>query len=130
MPGMSVASVLYDGDCGLCRRCVDALLAWDRRGAIEAIPLRSARAGELLPELDSRQRLASWHFAAPDGTVSSAGAAAAPLLELLPGGRPLARVLRRFPSAAEAGYRAIVRVRSLTGCSGAGGSCRNGQTRV
>jgi predicted DCC family thiol-disulfide oxidoreductase YuxK len=84
-----------------------------------------------MPEED---RMASWHLAAPGwqanvaenatnschleapaASVHSAGAAFAPVLELLPGGRPLARVAARFPRASERGYRLVADHRSLLG---------------
>src|ERR1700730_5258081 len=75
--------VLYDGDCGFCRWSLAKLLALDRRrrGALET-PAAAALLADLTPE----QRAASWHLIAPDGRRWSAGAAAPPLLRLLPGG--------------------------------------------
>jgi predicted DCC family thiol-disulfide oxidoreductase YuxK len=55
--------------------------------------------------MDPEERLASWHLVAPDGTVTSAGAAAEPLARLLPGARPLAFLFRSFPGTTERVYR-------------------------
>ena len=59
--------------------------------------------------------MASWHLAEPGGRVHSAGAAFAPLLRLLPGGRALAPVFERFPRASERGYRWVADRRSVLG---------------
>ena len=55
--------------------------------------------------MSERERLDSWHLVQPDGSVVSAGAAAAPLARLLTGGRPLAAVFETFPRATERAYR-------------------------
>ena len=77
--------------------------------------LQDERARELLPEMPEPERMASWHLVGPDGSVASAGAAAAPLLRLLPGGAPLAALAERFPGAVERGYRRVVDHRGALG---------------
>jgi predicted DCC family thiol-disulfide oxidoreductase YuxK len=64
--------------------------------------------------MPQEKRMASWHLVEP-GAVHSAGAAFAPVFALLPGGRPLARLVARFPRAAERGYRRVADHRSLLG---------------
>ncbi len=59
--------------------------------------------------------MASWHLVGPDGKVTSAGAAAGPLLRLLPAGRPLASLVERFPGATERSYRWVADHRSAIG---------------
>jgi predicted DCC family thiol-disulfide oxidoreductase YuxK len=97
---MSTHTILYDPDCGFCRVCVAVLLKWDRERRLRPAP------GE---DLDS------WRLILPDETVLSAGAAFSPLLRLLPGGAPLARLTDRFPGAAERGYRWVADRRSAFG---------------
>ena len=97
---MSTHTILYDPDCGFCRVCVAVLLKWDRDDRLRPAP------GE---DLDS------WRLILPDETVLSAGAAFSPLLRLLPGGAPLARLTDRFPGAAERGYRWVADHRSAFG---------------
>jgi predicted DCC family thiol-disulfide oxidoreductase YuxK len=65
--------------------------------------------------MPKEERMASWHLAAPDGQVRSAGAAAAPLLRLLPGGRPPAGLFERLPAATDRGYRWVAHHRSWFG---------------
>jgi predicted DCC family thiol-disulfide oxidoreductase YuxK len=109
------AAVLYDPDCGLCRVCVATILAWDRQGELRPVPLGGEEAAELLPALSPEERMASWHLVSPGGTVWSGGAAFAPLLRLLPGGRPLAALSARLPRGSERAYRLVADNRSTLG---------------
>jgi predicted DCC family thiol-disulfide oxidoreductase YuxK len=113
--GAPVATVLYDRDCGFCRWSMAKILAWDRRGALRPVPLQDPEADRLLPGKDRETRMASWHLVGPDGRVHSGGAAAAPLLRLLPGGRPLASLAASMPRATDRLYRFISRHRDRLG---------------
>ena len=97
---MTEHTILYDLDCGFCRVCVAVVLRWDRDGRLRPAP------GEALD---------SWRLILPDGTTASAGAAFSPLLRVLPGGAPLARLTDRFPRAAERAYRFVADRRSALG---------------
>lgn len=99
--------ILYDRDCGFCKWSLDKILLWDRRGRLDAAAIQSPEGGRLLSGIEQERRLDAWHLAGPEGTVRSAGAAAAPLARLLPGGRPLARLFDRFPRATERAYRFV-----------------------
>jgi predicted DCC family thiol-disulfide oxidoreductase YuxK len=99
------ATVLYDRDCGFCRWSLDKVLAWDRRGRLRPVEIQSEEGQALLAPVPEQARLESWHLVPAGGEPLSAGAAAAPLAELLPGGRPLAALFRRFPGATERAYR-------------------------
>ncbi|MFN2616313.1 MAG: thiol-disulfide oxidoreductase DCC family protein [Thermoleophilaceae bacterium] len=103
--------ILYDADCGFCRWSLGVVLAWDRRGALRPVALQDPEADELLGDVPAAERMESWHLVTADG-LASAGAAAAPLLRRLPGGRPLAALAARFPRATERGYRWIADNRS------------------
>lgn len=105
--GISEAIVLYDGDCAFCRWSLDNLLIWDRRGRLRPLEIQSDEGQELLERagVPTAVRLESWHLALSSGAVRSAGAGAAPLAEMLPGGRALAALFRRFPGQTERGYR-------------------------
>jgi predicted DCC family thiol-disulfide oxidoreductase YuxK len=107
--------VLYDADCGFCRVCVAAVLAWDRRRALRPVALQDPAAVRLLPDMAEEERMESWHLVDPVGEVSSAGAAFPPLLRQLPGGAPLATLFARFPRAAERGYRWVAECRGPIG---------------
>jgi predicted DCC family thiol-disulfide oxidoreductase YuxK len=101
------ATVLYDEDCGFCKWSLDKILAWDRSRKLRPVPIQSDEGQRLLAGVPEEKRLESWHLVDASGTVRSAGAAAPPLLDLMPGGRPLAAAGRRFPRASERAYRAV-----------------------
>jgi branched-chain amino acid transport system substrate-binding protein len=141
------APLLYDRDCSFCKWCLKWILRWDRRGRLRPVAIQSAEGEELLADLDPEARLDSWHLVSPDGEVVSAGAAAAPLARLLPGGRPLAFLFETFPRATERAYRwvadhrgalaRLLRLHALlavvimvTGCGTGGGGDANGPLTV
>jgi predicted DCC family thiol-disulfide oxidoreductase YuxK len=97
---MTKHAIVYDPDCGFCRVCVAVLLQWDGGRRLRPVP---------------GQDLDSWQLVLPNGTVVSAGAAFSPLLRLLPGGAPLARLTDRFPRAAEVAYRWVADHRTVFG---------------
>ena len=97
--------ILYDRDCGFCKWSLDKVLRWDRAGRLSPVSIQSDEGEHLLSGISREAMLDSWHLVEPDGTVTSAGAAAVPLARLLPGGRPIAFMLGRFPRATERAYR-------------------------
>ena len=109
------ATVVYDDDCGFCRWSAERLRTWDRRGALRFVTLRSAEAADLLAPVPVDRRPLSWHLVTDDGRVWSAGAAVPKVLELLPGGGPLAAVAATMPDITEASYAAVARRRSTLG---------------
>jgi predicted DCC family thiol-disulfide oxidoreductase YuxK len=104
--------VVYDADCGFCRWSLAKLLALDRRRSLRPVALGTPEADELLSAMGTDERAASWHLVSPDGRRWSAGAAAPPLLRLLPGGRVPAALLERFPRLTERTYRWVAGHRS------------------
>jgi predicted DCC family thiol-disulfide oxidoreductase YuxK len=107
--------LLYDADCGFCRWAVDKILTWDRQRRLTPVALHDPAADELLPGMDSETKMRSWHLVTPDGAVHSAGAGAAPLLRLLPGGRAPAALLSAFPGITGRAYALVARNRDLFG---------------
>lgn len=101
------AVVLYDDDCGFCKWSLNKILAWDRHGRLRPTPIQGEEGQRLLVGVPEGERLNSWHVVLPTGEVRSAGAAAAPIFELLPGGRPLASLLRAFPGITDRVYRYV-----------------------
>jgi predicted DCC family thiol-disulfide oxidoreductase YuxK len=107
---MDEAVVLYDRDCGICTWAAERLRAWDgSRERLRFVPLQSGEADELLGGMDRDRRFAS------GGRIHSAGAAAVPVLRLLPGGRPLAWLAERMPLTTELVYRKITDRRDQLG---------------
>ena len=94
------AHLLYDADCGFCRWSLGWVLRWDREQRLDPVALQDPRSDRLLASVPAAERMRSWHLVDADGTVQSAGAAAPPLLRMLPAGAPVAWVSsgRRAPS--------------------------------
>jgi predicted DCC family thiol-disulfide oxidoreductase YuxK len=107
--------IVYDRECGFCCWSLQKVLAWDRRNRLTALALQDADAERLLAAVPERERSESWHLIAADGRVYSAGDAVAPLLRLLPGGRPLAATAAAFPQLTNRAYLLIARNRSMLG---------------
>ena len=107
------AVILFDSDCGFCRWSLAALLGWDRGRHLRPAPIQGPEGERLLADLGRAERLRSWHLVTPSGRRYSGGAVLPPLLELLPAGRPLARLAARFPRQLELGYRAIAEHRPI-----------------
>jgi predicted DCC family thiol-disulfide oxidoreductase YuxK len=108
-------TVIYDGDCGVCKTLLALLLRADRHRRLTPLALGTPDADALLHDLTPEQRNASWHLIDPTGHRESAGAAAPPLLTLLPGGSLPANALARFPRSTERAYRAVADNRSTIG---------------
>jgi predicted DCC family thiol-disulfide oxidoreductase YuxK len=102
--------ILYDEDCGFCKWSLGRILAWDRSRRLRPVAIQSEEGGRLLAAIDPVARLDSWHLIS-DGELFSAGAAAAALARILPGGRPFAAVFRALPDQTDRAYRYIARHR-------------------
>ena len=104
--------ILYDAECGFCRRSLSVLLRWDRAGRLRPVALQHPEAARLLTDLTPDERMESWHLISPGGRRWSAGRAVVPLLRLLPAGRVPAAVFARFPRLTDRGYRWVADHRS------------------
>lgn len=77
--------LIYDGECGLCRRAVERVRVWDREQRLAYLPFQDGavrRFGIPLPAL-----AAAMHLLLPDGRVFSGADALPELGRLLPGKR-------------------------------------------
>ncbi|HET7296968.1 MAG TPA: DUF393 domain-containing protein [Gemmatimonadales bacterium] len=96
-------TLVYDGECGLCRQCVALVSRWDREHRLVTLPFqdreRVAGLGVPFPAL-----AAAMHLVLPDGTVFAGADAAPELLRLLPGKRWLASLFA-VPGARPAARR-------------------------
>ena len=111
-------TLVYDGDCAFCLRCVALLRRWDRHGRLAFLPLQDERALALLPAAPRSAVEAAMHLVAPDGGARAGAAALPQILRLVPGGRPLA-TLFSLPGArwaADRLYRLVARNRHRLGC--------------
>jgi predicted DCC family thiol-disulfide oxidoreductase YuxK len=119
-------TLIYDGQCGFCRRWVGTVRRWDRRARVRSVPFQDGAAWQGMPGLELGALEQAVHLVAPEGRVYAGAAAARPLLALLPGGRVLAAPLA-LPGAerlARAVYRWVARRRHRDGCTSPG--CRRG----
>ena len=108
-------TVIYDGDCGLCKTLLALLLRADTHRRLRPLALHTPEADRLLADLTPAQRDASWHLVDPAGQRESAGAATPPLLRLLPGGAAPAALLAIAPPVTERAYRLVADNRSTLG---------------
>jgi predicted DCC family thiol-disulfide oxidoreductase YuxK len=108
-------AILYDADCGFCRWSLAQLLRLDRRNCLRPVSLQQHEADTLLSGMGRDERMASWHLVDSDGRVYSGGDALAPLLRLIPGGRPFAAVLVALPAVGDVAYRTVAGRRSALG---------------
>jgi predicted DCC family thiol-disulfide oxidoreductase YuxK len=113
VPAMAMA-VLYDADCGVCRRTMGWLTARDPDGRLAPVAMQSPEGERLLAGMPRAQRLRSAHVVTAGGTVRSGGDAVAPILAEL--GHPRwARVARALGPLLRVGYRVVADHRSLLG---------------
>lgn len=112
-------TLVYDGDCGFCRRSVDLVASWDHGGAVEIVPFQRGGVPERFPWIPAAAYREAMQLVGPGGTTWGGAAAAEQLAKILPGGRPLG-CLFALPFArplADFGYRLIARNRYRLGCS-------------
>ena len=107
--------VLYDADCGFCRRSVDWALRRDRDRRLTATPIQSTMGEFLLADLTPEQRLREVHVINDDGHRSSGGAAVKDVLKALPSTHSLARVVSVSPRMTQLGYRFVANHRGAFG---------------
>ena len=81
--------LLYDGNCGFCRRWVRRLQRWDRGAAIDYVAAADRGAVAGLPPLSDAALDRAMHLVTRDGQVCAGARALTPLLPILPGGRLL-----------------------------------------
>jgi predicted DCC family thiol-disulfide oxidoreductase YuxK len=110
-------TVLYDGDCGVCRETVRRLRRWDHDDRFEFMPfaLAASSGRPILEELAAGGHLGDAIHVVDESTgrVVSGGSAALAILDALPGGwllRPWAS-LPPTGAAADVVYRVAARHR-------------------
>lgn len=106
--------LLWDGECGFCRRSVAAVLRRDRRGVLAAAPYQECL--DWLPEPVRSRSPEQAHLRSPEGRYWGGGAAVTRVLGLL-GHRRLERVLdtAALRPVMAWGYRWVARHRGLLG---------------
>jgi predicted DCC family thiol-disulfide oxidoreductase YuxK len=107
-------TLIYDGECGLCRQSVDLVRRWDREHRLRLVPFQDAatvaRFGIALPAL-----AAAMHLILPDGRVYAGADAVPEILRLLPGKRWLALPFR-VPGVLRIARRVYARIAARRHC--------------
>ncbi|ACL23249.1 thiol-disulfide oxidoreductase DCC family protein [Chloroflexus aggregans] len=122
-------TMLYDGNCRLCRSQASLVAAYDEYDQIELIDANSAEARARFPEITLDEAMGQLHVVGPDGTIYRGAEAVRELLLQLPALRGLGELLR-LPGAltlAQPVYEFVARNRYLFGGNPAtcdDGSCR------
>jgi predicted DCC family thiol-disulfide oxidoreductase YuxK len=79
-------TLVFDGECHLCRRAVGLLRRWDREHRLRYVPFQDEAAIEEL-DLSLPALAAAMHLVLPDGRVCAGADAVPELGRLLPGKR-------------------------------------------
>jgi len=110
--------LLFDGQCGFCRRWVARLHRWDRRGAIQTLPGAERHTVLDLPVISDSSLDRAMQLVTPDGRVYAGARALPALLPYLPGGRLVAQLFRvpGVQTAADRLYAWISARRHRFGC--------------
>jgi predicted DCC family thiol-disulfide oxidoreductase YuxK len=109
------ATLIYDGECAFCKRCVDWIAKRARPGALEYLPFQAPARGERFPQLTEEQCLEGMQLVLPGGDVRSGEKAVPDLLSRLKRWRWIAFVfeLPGINLVAGPAYRLIVRNRYM-----------------
>lgn len=111
-------TLIFDGDCGICRRSVDWVRKVDRDGRIEPVPYQASSVEERFPGIPRSDMESAMQLVASDGRRWQGARAAEELLRLVPGWSLLAPFFRVPGVRWVAGhvYRAVARNRRHLGC--------------
>jgi predicted DCC family thiol-disulfide oxidoreductase YuxK len=110
-----MTTLLFDGECGMCRTILGAILMRDRERTIRPVALQDALAADLLPGMSEEDRFASFHLVDDDGTILSGGRALPVLLAGLPGWSWLGALMSAAQPLTDAGYGVVSANRSRIG---------------
>lgn len=116
--GSAPWTLVYDGECRVCIRTVNALRDRDREGLFELIPYQSTGVPDRFPEISEPEFQESVQLIGPEGGRWHGADAIEKIFNLLPNARPLAWLFR-IPLArpiARLLYRLFARNRHMFGC--------------
>lgn len=111
-------TLIYDGECRICRRSVAWVRGIDRFGAVETIPYQDPEVPERFPEIPAERYPEAMQLVAPDGRRWEGGWAVEELLGLFPQWR-WTGVIFRIPGMRRLvrwGYGIVARNRRAFGC--------------
>ncbi|MPZ07999.1 MAG: DUF393 domain-containing protein [Nitrososphaeraceae archaeon] len=94
---MSNHIMVYDADCGPCTRFKDAISILDRHKRIDFISLIEADSIGFLNQIPQSIRFKSFHLISPTGKIRSGEDAIIDLIELLPLGHTISKIIVSAP---------------------------------
>jgi predicted DCC family thiol-disulfide oxidoreductase YuxK len=94
---MSNYVLVYDADCGPCTRFKDAISILDRHKRIDFFPLIEADRIGFLNQIPQSIRFKSFHLISPTGKIRSGENAVIDLIELLPLGHTISKIIVSAP---------------------------------
>jgi predicted DCC family thiol-disulfide oxidoreductase YuxK len=114
--GTEHATLIYDGECGMCRDAVRWLTRWDRGGRLTFVPFQDEvavqRFGIPLPSL-----AAAMHLVLPDGRVFAGADAVPELARLVRRGARSIPLLYRVPGVRHAARRVYAWIAARRKCA-------------
>lgn len=116
--------MVYDADCGPCRRFKRAVELLDRCHRFAFVSLRDADANGNLNAVPPRLRYRSFHLISPDGEVLSGANALPALASMLPSGRVVSKAILSTPGGLKAAgfaYGVLSRLHDSGSCKRAAG---------
>jgi predicted DCC family thiol-disulfide oxidoreductase YuxK len=111
-------TVVFDGDCRVCTRFVNALRAWDKSRTLDVVAFQAPGVIARYPWIPAHAYRESLQLVKRDGTTWQGAAAIEQILDVLPRGR-LVSWLFRIPlvrPVADRAYRWFARNRYRLGC--------------
>ncbi len=111
-------TLVFDGECGFCRRSIELLRRWDKAGRLSFVPFQDSGALAPLPKIPRAELEEAMHLVGPAGGVLKGASALPAILRLVPGGAPLALLCRvpGVPGLLGRAYRQIARNRHRLAC--------------
>lgn len=110
-----MTTLLFDGECGMCRTILGWILMRDRACTIRPVALQDALSADLLPEMGEEDRFASFHLVDDGGTIRSGGRALPILFSGLPGLRWAGAAMAAVQPLTDAAYGVVSANRSRIG---------------
>jgi len=114
------AALIYDGNCGFCRRWVARIRRWDRGGLLDPLPYQTPDLEARFPGVSRADCVAHIHLVDERGNVHCGAAAGREVLRRLPGGT-LWTLPFLVPGALRLAERTYVRIAHRWGPLGAHG---------
>ena len=80
-------TVIYDGDCGLCRSSMEVLRKLDEEGVLELVESQAPGVRERFPGITAEAYARGLQVIEPDGNTTEGAAAVERLCAIIPAGR-------------------------------------------